>query len=63
VDRLEERGLVIRGQRKGDSPRQALVLTKEGERMRIEITHRMAEPPQPIASLSEKDRARAADIL
>ena len=40
-----------------------LVLTKEGERMRVEITKRMAEPPPPIASLSEKDQRQLRDIL
>jgi hypothetical protein len=40
-----------------------LVLTKDGERMRIEITKRMAEPPPPIASLSEKDQRALRDIL
>jgi hypothetical protein len=40
-----------------------LVLTKEGERMRVEITKRMAEPPAPIAALSEKDQRALRDIL
>ena len=40
-----------------------LVLTEEGERMRVEITKRMAEPPAPIASLSEKDQRDLRDIL
>jgi hypothetical protein len=40
-----------------------LVLTEEGEWMRSEITKRMAEPPPPIASLSEKDQRALRDIL
>jgi hypothetical protein len=40
-----------------------IVLTDEGERMRIEITKRMAEPPPPIASLSEADQRALRDIL
>jgi DNA-binding MarR family transcriptional regulator len=63
VDRLEERGLVVREAAKGDRRVKLLVLTKEGERMRVEITKRMAEPPQPIASLSEKDQRALRDIL
>src|SRR3954462_5836216 len=63
VDRLEERGLVRREAREGDRRVKLLVLTKEGERMRIEITKRMAEPPAPIASLSEKDQRALRDIL
>src|SRR3954468_7654882 len=63
VDRLEERGLVRREAAEGDRRVKLLVLTKEGERMRIEITKRMAEPPPPIASLPEKDQRALRDIL
>jgi DNA-binding MarR family transcriptional regulator len=63
VDRLEKRGLVIREAATGDRRVKLLVLTKEGERMRIEITKRMAEPPPPIAALSEKDQRELRDIL
>jgi MarR family transcriptional regulator, organic hydroperoxide resistance regulator len=63
VDRLEERGLVRREAAEGDRRVKLLVLTDEGERMRIEITKRMAEPPAPIASLSEKDQTTLRDIL
>src|SRR5215213_8587724 len=63
VDRLEERGLVRREAAEGDRRVKLLVLTKEGERMRGEITKRMAEPPPPIASLSEADQQALRDIL
>jgi DNA-binding MarR family transcriptional regulator len=63
VDRLEERGLVIRESARGDRRVKLLILTKEGERLRAEITKRMAEPPPPIASLSEKDQRALRDIL
>jgi MarR family transcriptional regulator, organic hydroperoxide resistance regulator len=63
VDRLEERGLVRREAAEGDRRVKLLVLTKEGERMRTEITKRMAEPPAPIANLSEKDQRALRDIL
>src|SRR3954452_2038738 len=63
VDRLEERGLVSREAAKGYRRVKLLVLTKEGERMRVEITKRMAEPPPPIASLSENDQRALRDIL
>jgi DNA-binding MarR family transcriptional regulator len=63
VDRLEERELVRREAAEGDRRVKLLVLTKEGERMRIELTKRMAEPPPPIASLSEKDQRELRDIL
>jgi DNA-binding MarR family transcriptional regulator len=63
VDRLEERGLVRREAAEGDRRVKLLVLTEEGERMRVEITKRMAEPPPPIAALPEKDQRRLRDIL
>jgi DNA-binding MarR family transcriptional regulator len=63
VDRLEQRGLVRREAAEGDRRVKLLVLTKEGEKMRHEITKRMAEPPPPIASLSEKDQRALRDIL
>jgi MarR family transcriptional regulator, organic hydroperoxide resistance regulator len=63
VDRLEERGLVRREAAEGDRRVKLLVLTEEGERMRVEITKRMAEPPPAIASLSEKDQRALRDIL
>jgi DNA-binding MarR family transcriptional regulator len=63
VDRLEERKLVRREAAEGDRRVKLLVLTKEGERMRVEITKRMAEPPPPIASLSEEDQRALRDIL
>jgi DNA-binding MarR family transcriptional regulator len=63
VDRLEERGLVRREAAKGDRRVKLLVLTDAGERMRLEITMRMAEPPAPIASLSDEDQRTLRDIL
>ena len=63
VDRLEERGLVRREAAEGDRRVKLIVLTKEGERMRVEITKRMAEPPPPIASLSQQDQRELRDIL
>jgi DNA-binding MarR family transcriptional regulator len=63
VDRLEERGLVRREAAEGDRRVKLLVLTDEGERMRVEITKRMAEPPPPIAALSEADQRALRDIL
>jgi DNA-binding MarR family transcriptional regulator len=63
VDRLEERGLVRREAAEGDRRVRLLVLTEEGERLRVEITKRMAEPPPAIASLSEADQRALRDIL
>jgi MarR family transcriptional regulator, organic hydroperoxide resistance regulator len=63
VDRLEERGLVRRESAEGDRRVKLLVLTDEGEKLRVEITKRMAEPPPPIAALSEEDQRALRDIL
>jgi MarR family transcriptional regulator, organic hydroperoxide resistance regulator len=63
VDRLEERGLVRREAAEGDRRVKLLVLTEEGNRVREEITKRMAEPPAAIASLSETDQKALRDIL
>jgi DNA-binding MarR family transcriptional regulator len=63
VDRLEEHGLVRRESAEGDRRVKLLVLTEDGEKMRVEITKRMAEPPPPIAALSEKDQIALRDIL
>ncbi len=63
VDRLEQRDLVRREAAEGDRRVKLIVLTEEGERMRVEITKRMAEPPPPIANLSEADQRALRDIL
>jgi DNA-binding MarR family transcriptional regulator len=63
TDRLEERGLVRREASEQDRRVKLLVLTDEGERMRAEITKRMAEPPASIAALSTDDQKALRDIL
>ncbi|HEX2358661.1 MAG TPA: MarR family transcriptional regulator [Solirubrobacterales bacterium] len=63
TDRLEERGLVRRVSAEHDRRVRMLVLTDEGERLRTEITKRLAEPPPMIAALSEDDQKALRDIL
>lgn len=63
TDRLEERGLVVREPGEKDRRVKMLVLTGEGERLRKEITARLAEPPPAIAALPESDQIALRDIL
>src|SRR5919198_2110041 len=55
VDRLEAAGLAQRQPDERDRRVKAVVLTKEGERMQVEIQRRAGEPPPTIASLSDED--------
>jgi len=63
TDRLEERGLAHRAPDEKDRRVKLLVLTEEGERVRDEITKRLAEPPPAIASLSTEDQRMLRDVL
>jgi DNA-binding MarR family transcriptional regulator len=63
VDRLEAAGLAQRRADDRDRRVKAVVLTKEGERMQIEIQRRAGEPPPTIASLSDEDAVALRDIL
>jgi DNA-binding MarR family transcriptional regulator len=63
VDRMEERGLVRRASAEGDRRVKLIELTEEGQRVRGEMARRMAEPPEPIASLSSADQKALRDIL
>jgi DNA-binding MarR family transcriptional regulator len=63
VDRLEAAGLAERRPDERDRRVKAVVLTKDGERMQIEIERRAGEPPPTIASLSAEDAIALRDIL
>lgn len=63
VDRLERRGLVERRARQQDRRVRVLVITGRGVRLRERIMVRIAEPPAPIARLSEDDRKALCAIL
>ena len=63
VDRLEAAGLAQRQPDERDRRVKAVVLTKEGERMQVEIQRRAGEPPPTIASLSDEDAITLRDIL
>ena len=63
VDRLEARGLVAR--RPGDRDRRVKMLevTPEGAELRKRLHERLSLPPEPLASLSDKDALALCDIL
>jgi DNA-binding MarR family transcriptional regulator len=63
VDRLEAAGLAERRPDERDRRVKAVVLTKDGERMQIEIERRAGQPPPTIASLSAEDAIALRDIL
>jgi MarR family transcriptional regulator, organic hydroperoxide resistance regulator len=63
VDRLEAAGLAERRPDARDRRVKAVVLTKQGERMQVEIERRAGEPPPTIASLSPDDAIALRDIL
>jgi DNA-binding MarR family transcriptional regulator len=63
IDRLEERGLVLRGVAEHDRRVKLIALTDEGRRVRDELDRLMAEPPEVIAKLSVADQRTLRDIL
>ena len=63
TDRLEERGLVRREPGEKDRRVKMLVLTEEGEKIRTEVTKRLAEPPPWLADLPEADQRKLKEIL
>lgn len=63
IDRLEERGLVVRGVADYDRRVKLIAVTDEGERLREELDRRMADPPEAIANLSAADHRALRDIL
>jgi len=63
VDRLEERGLLVRAVSAVDRRVKMLVLTDAGMRLRQRIMADLAEAPEPIARLSAEDQRALRDIL
>ena len=63
VDRLEERGLVERRLAEYDRRVKLIAATKRGQKLRDELNRRLAQPPEPLKRLSEKDKRTLRDIL
>jgi DNA-binding MarR family transcriptional regulator len=63
VDRLEDRGFVERRSAEGDRRKKLIVLTEAGERMRGEVSRRIAVAPPQIAALSKADQRTLRDLM
>lgn len=63
VDRLEQRGLIVRQSDPKDRRVKLIALTKEGASVRCRLLERLYDPLPFIASLSAKDKTALRDIL
>jgi MarR family transcriptional regulator, organic hydroperoxide resistance regulator len=63
VDRLEDRGLVVRRPAEHDRRVKMLAITPAGADMRARLTERLAVPPEPLARLSADDQRALRDIM
>jgi DNA-binding MarR family transcriptional regulator len=63
TDRLEERGYVERRADERDRRVKLLALTDEGRRVRAEIRHRLAVPPEALTRLSRAEQRELRDLL
>lgn len=63
VDRLERRGAVERRPDPDDRRVKALVLTKQGERLRASFWRGVTEDPGPLAPLSKKELRTLVSLL
>jgi DNA-binding MarR family transcriptional regulator len=63
TDRLEERGYVERRADERDRRVKLLALTDEGRRVREEIRHRLAVPPEALTRLPQAEQRDLRDLL
>jgi DNA-binding MarR family transcriptional regulator len=63
IDRLEDRGLVKRGDAPRDRRVKMLELTPEGAEVRAVLGERMGVPPEPLTDLSVADQRALRDLL
>ena len=63
VDRLEEKGLVVRQADPSDRRVRLVALTDEGRRIRDEIREKLSVPPPGIAALPAADQRKLRDLL
>jgi DNA-binding MarR family transcriptional regulator len=63
VDRLEERSLVERRPSEEDRRVKLIATTPEGVELREQLNRALAQPPEPLARLSEEDLTVLREIL
>jgi DNA-binding MarR family transcriptional regulator len=63
ADRLEERGLVVRGADPADRRVKLLALTDEGEELRKRALDLLYEPPEELMALSDEERSTLSRLL
>jgi MarR family transcriptional regulator, organic hydroperoxide resistance regulator len=63
VDRLEDRGLVVRGSAPHDRRVKLLELTEHGAEIGRELGRRLSEPPAGLSALSASDQRVLRDLL
>jgi DNA-binding MarR family transcriptional regulator len=63
VDRLEDRGLVVRQPAPHDRRVKLLELTERGAQLGSEVGRRMSQPPPGLSALSAADQRALRDIL
>src|SRR5437868_1738385 len=63
VDRLEQRGLVVRRSAPHDRRVKLLELTERGVELSTEVGRRMRQPPAQLAALPAADQRALRDIL
>ena len=63
VDRLEDRGLVVRRPGEHDRRVKMLMITERGAQVRAGLAARLDEPPEALADLSPEDQRALRDIM
>jgi len=63
IDRLEDRGLVVRRAAPHDRRVKMLVVTPEGAELRRRIKARLGEPPEPLLRLDLAEQRTLRDLL
>jgi DNA-binding MarR family transcriptional regulator len=63
VDRLVQRGLLVRQESQRDRRSKTLMLTSEGETLRRRLIARIEQPPQAFEMLSRHDQEELVRIL